>query len=453
MKRKISLAFLLFLAVNSCKKTRQDPGKAQPVKQPLPELTIGQVKTWLYGTGPDTTTNQREILTAVNAEFGQLDLGKAECVFRTNANWWVLHMAGQPVFGGVRQGYRKLVFYRDTAGAIRVHILESIPDALYIQRRLRATTADFTGRVFIYDEQYHLQQGLVYARGKVIGSIKPRTKTTQTDHLKTDEVTIEKDCSWVDGYYVDGDNGPVIYSEQVCTTIIYDGGADAIGGGSGAASGGDYLGGGGGGGGDAGSAPAPSNLPNEDDPKIDPKKYMDCFGTVPDAGAKTTVTVYVQEPWPGTSFNVGPNSVGHVCIGLTKTNGNTTITQVVGFYPDASGFAKINAPSKVLDNGGDLQYNVSITYAVLPSEFNNIVNYVSHPPVTYDLATFNCTNFVYSACQTGNITLPDPYSPLLFDATKAMTPGALGKTIEKLAGEPGVNTNGGITPFSKGACN
>jgi hypothetical protein len=137
---------------------------------------------------------------------------------------------------------------------------------------------------------------------------------------------------------------------------------------------------------------------------------MKCFQNIPDQGATMKVTVYVQEPWPGTTFNIGPNSVGHTAIGLTKTNGGQTITQTVGFYPDATGMSKMHAPSKIVNNGGDLEYNNSITYTVSAGDFQKISDYIANPPPTYDLTSFNCTNFVYAACQKGNITLPDPYS-------------------------------------------
>ena len=114
----------------------------------------------------------------------------------------------------------------------------------------------------------------------------------------------------------------------------------------------------------------------------------------------------MQEPFPGTSFNIGPNSVGHVAIGLTKSNGSQSVTQVVGYYPNASGIYKYHCPSKVVDNGGDLAYDVSISYNVSAADFQSIVNYISTPPTIYDLMDFNCTSFVYTACKAGGITAP-----------------------------------------------
>jgi len=36
---------------------------------------------------------------------------------------------------------------------------------------------------------------------------------------------------------------------------------------------------------------------------------------------------------------------------------------------------------------------------------------------------------------------------------QGMSPAGLGQSIEKLKGQSNVNTNGGITPISKGPCN
>jgi len=246
-----------------------------------------------------------------------------------------------------------------------------------------------------------------------------------------------------------------VHSERICDDLVIDDGA-----GGGVSGSGDYLGHGSSSGGASGapaSDPPPvSNLPGESGPAVDPKKLMECFGNVASAGAKMTVTVYVQEPFPGTSFNIGPNSVGHVAIGLTKTNGSSSVTQVLGFYPDATGLDKMHAPSKILVNNS-LDYNVSISYTVSSDNFNKIMNYVANPPATYDLTDFNCTSFVYFACKTGNVTLPNPYTtvgiPMPTGPTSAMTPAGLGQSISLQKGKSNVNTNGGTTPNSKGPCN
>jgi len=471
MKTKLISMLLLMSIILSCRKDQQSITSNSTVKSSdsVKSLSLAEVKDW-YGKNVSTSGSQKNLNVVVTASgkkaFSLSSLSftwdKAQSITNKKGNYWLRYFDGQPTFQNVKQGYRKIAFMRDSTGSIVARILEIIPDGLYFQLKGKATTADFTGRVFIYDQAYHLLGGQVFSGGKQIGIIKSGavnttagqgTITSPDPKVRADELMMVADCQWNDSSYIDGDGVFTVYSEYDCSYSVYDTGGGGGGGFDTGGSNGDPLGGGGGGGGTSVSPPAISNLPDQDNPVIDPKAFMNCFGNLPDIGSTTSVTVYVQEPFPGTSFNVGPNSVGHVAIGLTKSYNGTTITQVVGFYPNATGLSKLSAPSKISDNGGDLAYDVSITYNIIPQEFDRIVNYVANPPANYNLMTFNCTNFVFNACQAGGITLPDPNTPLMFGATQAMTPGALGTNIGALSGESGVNTNGGTTPNSKGACN
>jgi hypothetical protein len=396
MKRKITYTILVWMLFLGCRKEQQ---QTDPQVKQATGLTLAQVKAF-YKT--DTASH--------------IYWDQATYVTGKKVPYWLVAIDGRPKFQNLGLGYRKLAFYLGTANMISSRILEIIPDALYLQRKGHVSDDDFTGRIFTYDQDYHLLYGKTYQNGKQTGQIKPVVNGEKP--VKTDKLEPVTECAWVAENYVDADGNAVIYSEQVCGTSYFD------------------LGGSGGfddsaGGGDpfntqpdlppvkgAGIPPvAPpevSNLPGENKGGINPKDYMSCFQNIPDNGATMKITIYVQEPWPGTSFNIGPNSVGHTAIGLTKTNGSTSITQTVGFYPDASGFDKAHAPSKIVDNGGDLEYNASISYTVTAENFNKIVNYISNPPATYDITDFNCTNFVNSACIAGSINLPNPitYSPL-----------------------------------------
>lgn len=469
MKRKRSLSILLIFAlILSCRK--EQPNGQAPGSEARQTLSLDSVRQW-YALQADSAASQALDASAsplknkpgtVQKHFDlaglPLNWSKAESMPNQRQNYWLMALDGQPTDQKVKQGYRKIAFLKDLQGHIQACILEIIPDALTYQREQTIRTHDFTGKVFVYDQNYQLTGGTLFAGGKAIGRISPKRLAAAANTTKTPATTTQlpsftlafsQQCEWIDDNYIDANEGVVIYSYQVCTYIAEDN--TGFSGGTG-----DYLGKGGGGGGTASSAPAVSNLPGETGPKIDPKKYMDCFGTIPDQGATMKVTVYVQEPWPGTSFNVGPNSVGHTAIGLTKTNGSASITQVVGFYPDASGFAKIHAPSKLVVNNL-LEYNLSITYSVDATHFNQILNYISNPPPTYDLSNFNCTSFVYTACQSGGITLPDPYSIVGLSGVgtiaESMTPAGLGASIDKMKGQSNVNTSGGTTPNSKGPCN
>jgi hypothetical protein len=459
MSKKFILCYALIILAFSCRKDEKlnpKPDLSNPATDSL-SLTLQQVRTWydrqanIPAGDQSQTTGKVFSLRALHVSWDRISAMPAR-----SGRYWLATLSGQPRFQNAPQGYRKLAFFRDSAGAIQARILEIIPDGLYFQRKQKTTTADFTGRIFVYDRFYRLLSGGVFAAGKMTGEIKPGNgkASPQIAAVHTNSMPVET-CGWYDSNYVSAEGVTVVYSEKICSTTFYNlstGGAFSQ---DLPAGTGDYAGTGGGG----GPAPAPppeiADLPGETKPGIQPKAYMDCFSGIPDAGASMQVTIYVQEPLPGTTFNIGYNSVGHVAIGLTKSNGSTTVTQVVGFYPDATGISKMHAPSKVVDNS-NLEYNVSISYPVNSDQFGKIISYVANPPAQYDLTDFNCTNFVYNACETAGLSLPNPFNSVGIGQPGsikiAMTPAGLGDSIEKLNGQTNVNTNGGTMPNSKGPC-
>ncbi|EHQ29704.1 hypothetical protein [Mucilaginibacter paludis] len=464
MKKITKYILLLLTLTMACRKENN----TQPTIQTNPQQTLSlkAVTDW-YNQQPDSTTTIQTNslgLKPFNIKKLNPDLANLRSVNVKKGNYWLVKVKGQPTYNGIKLGYRKLAFIKDSTGAIKPRILEIIPDLIYLQRKGKAETKDFTGRVFVYDQHHQLTGGLIYSQGKTIGQIKPKpagTSTTSADpKLRTLMVAISADCEWYDSSYIDADGIFTVYSENICSYSIYDDGyyPDYGGGGGGDVSADPY---GGGGGSSADPAPdptpEPSNLPGEDHPKINPKNYTDCFGSVPNTNATMQVTIYVQEPFPGTTFNYGPNSVGHTAIGITKSGGGQTVTQVIGFYPDASGKDKIHAPGKLVDNS-QLDYNASITYNVDAVQFANLINYINSPLPAYDLTDFNCTGYAVSACAYAGITLPNAYTTVGLPTPDhvphlAETPAGLGNSIDNMKGQPGVNTNGGTGPATHGPCN
>lgn len=459
MKNRNLLVLIILFLVIACQKEHPQNDTRHP--NPLGNFTLAEAQQW-YQNHSAARGNQSVTAVAANHPFELSDLNvnwhNAESMPLKKGNYWIIALSGQPIYQQTTQGYRKLALQKDSTGQIHAWILEIIPEGHIYQRDGKINTRNFTGSLFIYNDRYQLTGGRIYVNGIRSGIIKfnPGMSSTSTPQAATltpfKAVQITQNCQWYDNNYIDANGELVVFSQQVCT---YDMDDEGDGGGSFDGGTGDFAGNAGGGGGTAGQAPAAPTLPGENKPKVDPKKLMDCFGNIPDKGATFKVTVYVQQPWPGTSFAIGPNSVGHTAIGLTKTNGSTSITQVIGFYPNATGLSKLHAPSKIVDNSS-LEFDSSITYNINATQFQQIINYTSTPPATYDLYTFNCTNFVYSACQRGNITLPDPYSivgPTGAGFSESMTPGALGGALESMKGNSNVNTTGGFAPNSKGPCN
>lgn len=442
---------LIILAVISTAACRKENDHADVIGTTKPDLTIEEAKSWyekqLLVLRPQ---DQAAVNTKTTAVSGlSIPWERFTSVTNGKITYGLVGLDGTPTFAGYSLGYRKLLIIKTAADTLSGNILEVIPEPIYLQSHTKVNRADFCGRIFFYDLSYRLVKGFVYANGQIIGQIRPSEKSvTKTSSIGIDIKPIMELCNWYDDNYVNGQGEVVVYSQKICT---YDNGDDGFYGGSGVPSGGDYAGGGGGNGGSTDAAPPVANLPGENSARIDPMSYMNCFSTLPDIGAKMTITVYVVEAAPGLPFNIGTNSVGHTAIGLTKTYQGQTITQVVGFYPDATGKSKMHAPSKILDNS-DLAYNVSISYPIIASEFAKIVNFISHPPDTYDLTQYNCTSFVYNACLAGGIKLPDPTGNMGLGLT-GMTPSALGSSIRQVGSTGGANLNGGIVGKNHGPCN
>lgn len=415
------LPVLLLLFAISCRKDKD--------RNPS-DLSLQQVKAF-YETAPLKFTVNWDAASEVKTD---------------SRHYWIVSFPGRPTFAGAAQGYRKLLFDRDSTGKMRERILEIIPDPAYLHLHHGADTKSFTGHIFIYDSGYRLTNGKIYHNGGKVGIIHPQPPANNTiKTLYAQPVAISTSCEWVDGNYIDSEGEPAIYTYQICDNQIY---TDDIGGNDAS---GDPYGGGGGSGGTENTAPAVTAiLPGSSGNGIDIRAYLNCFSTLPDAGATETVTVYVVEPQPGLPFNMGTNSVGHTAIGLSKTVNGQTITQTVGFYPTTAKLAATGSPSKIVDNT-NLPYTVSITYNVLPFEFNAIVNRLSNVPATYNLYTYNCTNFVYDACEAGGIILPNPNGNVGLMQT-GMTPAALGASIRVVAPDMKTNLNGGVVGQSHGPC-
>lgn len=208
MKRKIMYVLLVPVLVLGCRKEQQ---KATQPSAAGPETTLSldQVKAFYKS---DTTNH--------------ISWDKAVYVAGNKNGYWLVGISGRPRFQSLGLGYRQLLFYLDTNKKISTRIMETIPDAIYLQRKYKDPKTGFTGRKFLYDNSYHLLYGKTYANGKQIGQIKPAAANQKP--IKTDMIAPVTQCTWVDNNYVDGDGNAVIYSEQICATSYIDLGDNGI---------------------------------------------------------------------------------------------------------------------------------------------------------------------------------------------------------------------------------
>lgn len=464
MKAKIKILAIIIALFSGCQKDKlENPKSLREQGNPV-NLTLEEAKSFVSTMHQDSTKSLQRI----------------------NINWksaisrggtWTVPLAGQPIYQNYKQGYRELAITRDPRNnLIKARILEIIPDAIYLQRERQSNAKTFTGRVFEYNLNYKLVGGRLLSGGKPVGEIKQISERERIDNAnkmlaesgslnglqgKLMKAMVMESCYWAQSSYVDAYGDFTVHAERICSYSIFDDGGgggfyDGIGGGGTIS---ETGGGGGSGTTTSPTAPPPSNLPGENNNKVDPKKMMECFSQITSPNAAFVVRVYVIEPQPGTSFNVGANSFGHVAISLSKTSGSTTITQTVGFYPTGTGLDKLSSKSQVLDNGFG-EYNMSATYYVSGESFQKVIDFVSNPSSNYHFTDYNCSAFVYGAGQAGGIPIPDPTTQIGLGgpggAGFAKTPAGMASALrEQKSANPNLDINdaGGRMPESKGPCN
>lgn len=470
---KNKLILILLLAITACQKdqiTSNQPEQQTPISSQA-GITIEEARTWLT-TQNDTITSKYPIRWE-----------NARSIKTKTGNRIILKIPGAPTINNTKLGYRQLSIQRNPETKnIEARFLEIIPDPTYWQQKQKVESRDFTGRIMEFDLNYRLQKGMIYQNGKQIGESRPSSSAEKQAYLKdpdqlqplgtfeqqspsspthgkTARAMVIESCYWYQTSYVDAEGIFTVYAERMCSYSFYDDGGGYGGGSYDSGVGTDQNSGGGGSSSSDPGTPPPAELPQENQAKVDPKKMMECFGNISSTGAAFQVKVLVLEPQPGTSFNVGQNSFGHVAIQLTKASQGKIITQTIGFYPTGTGLDKLVSKSRMIDNGG-LEYTMSSSFYTDAQSFQKVIEYISSPPENYHFTDFNCAAFVYQAGKAGNLPIPDPTTQIGFGgpggAGFAMTPAGMASALNgQKAANPSADISkaGGRAPASKGQCN
>ena len=120
-----------------------------------------------------------------------------------------------------------------------------------------------------------------------------------------------------------------------------------------------------------GELEVPTVIINIEGEKVDPEEETKCF----DKTQSAKLTVYVQQAKEGTRNDVGPNSVGHVFIGIEQGN----VSRYLGYYPPSSASSVGIAlgsdyNAEIRDNSGTM-YHVSISKNITASQLSSIIHY------------------------------------------------------------------------------
>lgn len=142
-------------------------------------------------------------------------------------------------------------------------------------------------------------------------------------------------------------------------------------------------------------------------PALDVSKYLNCFGSVPDAGATCSITLYTDIPVngdPSKFFNWKQGSPGHTFLSFNKSNAGQSVQQIFGWYPSQSWEAVTTTapiPGKFVDDG-EHEYNASFKVNLSPQQLQDAITEVSYLArfIQYDIDEYNCTDFALQVFNT-----------------------------------------------------
>jgi len=173
-----------------------------------------------------------------------------------------------------------------------------------------------------------------------------------------------------------------------------------------------------------------------------------CFFSTVDLNKGATLTIYVDEPIPGTGEVVKGLNVGHTFIGITQGENQYTY----GFYPNVPGYKTVTNDnfSSVLGKDDRHTFSVSFSAEISPEQLQKIIDLSKKSyGRQYNLSYSNCTDFAISVANLANITLP--YCKGTWKGGGGSAPGVLGKALrDSNTFKNKINTDGGKAPASKG---
>ena len=189
-------------------------------------------------------------------------------------------------------------------------------------------------------------------------------------------------------------------------------------------------------------------LDGPDDPINDVNHFFDCFNSSQGA----VLTVYVNEPNPGSGNTHNGTSVGHTFVSLQQGNNVSTF----GYYPVSDYiYPSINNSSSAIlgnDGSGNESFSASISTNVTGNQLQKILNASINFNSTYHLDTYNCTDFAIDLGNLAGMNLPE--SNGTWPGGGGSNPGTLGKHIRNLNTSNNVptNTTGGGAPATNKEC-
>ncbi|MET7256385.1 hypothetical protein [Dyadobacter fermentans] len=165
-----------------------------------------------------------------------------------------------------------------------------------------------------------------------------------------------------------------------------------------------------------------------------------------------TLSIYVEQPNPGTRDPYSGNIVSGIDVGHSFLSINQGgVTRIVGFYPTAGGVTPLQpsqAGGLIRDSGH--HYDVKIDIYLTGAELNSVLNKIGTTPSTYNLNTYNCTNFVIDAARAAGVNLPATVGK--WPGGAGLNPGDLGEDLRGWTGRGNVTKSGSNAPQRSPDC-
>ena len=185
-----------------------------------------------------------------------------------------------------------------------------------------------------------------------------------------------------------------------------------------------------------------------DTPINDVRDFLKCF----DSTQSATLTVYVNEPNPGTGDSHKGTFVGHTFVSIKQGSNISTY----GYYPVSNHiYPTVNNSSSAVigdDGNGNEPFSANISITVTGNQLQQILDASINFNQTYHLDTYNCTDFAIELGNLAGMNLPE--SNGTWPGGGGSNPGALGQYIRNQSSSNNIatNTTGGNAPATNKGC-
>lgn len=206
-------------------------------------------------------------------------------------------------------------------------------------------------------------------------------------------------------------------------------------------------------------------------PEISIDAYMKCFDDLSDNGATCSIEILTDLPVngePNTFFSWENGSPGHTFLQIKKANGNQSVQQNIGFYPD-QGWKTVLTPApvtgKFVDNASH-KFNAGYKLNITTAELHTVINEIKYlsGSVKYDIDEYNCTDFALQVFNMvhvgGHLEIPKYDIPGGMAINGTNTPQGLYQKLMSIAEEGGTEATNITIPgvagwvgISHGPCN